>query len=131
MSASDSFWIPSGIPAELQVAASIPGTPPETVGEHRRRLEAYLAQLVRELDENVEPGYAAAVAFEVTMDPAFQLPPNQATPGTVAALLMQTDGLMSRMVYEENLGPGDKSPEMQEAARESSLEDRLAGLSLW
>jgi len=128
---SQQFWVPRNLPGEMQIALSIPGSPPKTTGEHRRRLEAYLARLVEQLDNETERGYAAAVAFAVTMDPAFQISPSQATPGTVASLLMETDGLMSRMVFEENLGPGIKNPVTQQMCRESGLEDRLASLRIW
>ena len=51
MNTSQKYWIPKGLPEELQVALSIPGKPPKTRAEHRNRLWALLETLAEELDE--------------------------------------------------------------------------------
>ena len=129
MSESDSFWIPSGIPAELQVALSIPGDPPKTVGEHRGRLEAYLVTLAEEVEEDAGRGIASEDAYAVIPDQTLYLE-MPVGPHTLVQILLASDLMPSLSIPESSLGPGVDDPELQERCRESGFQDRLVGLRL-
>jgi hypothetical protein len=129
MSKSRQYWIPRGLPEELQVALSIPGPPPKTLGDHRNRLEALLETLAEELEEQVGAGAAARDAYAVIPDENLYLSMS-APPYQVVAMLMESDLMANVYLPEKALGPGVRDPELQERCREAGFQDRLVNFVL-
>lgn len=56
------------MPESLHVALSIPCNPPKTTADHRVRLEFYLLQQAKELEESEGRGEAFGQTYEVVKD---------------------------------------------------------------
>ena len=128
MNESIRYWIPRGLPEYLQVALSIPGEPPKTVGEHRNRLEALFMTLAEEAEDGVGPGELAEEVYQFVPDQALYLETN-APPETVVQILMESDFLTRTYLPASSLGPGIKSPALQDRCEEANFYDRLTNLT--
>ena len=129
MNESVQYWIPRGLPEHLQVALSIPGRPPKTLTEHRNRLEALFITLAEEAEEGVGAGELAGQVYGIVPDQTLYLE-NPSDPQVIVQILMESDHLTRTYLPEENLGPGIKSPTLQDRCEEASLFDRLTNLTL-
>jgi hypothetical protein len=128
MNESVQYWIPRGLPDYLQVALSIPGKPPKTLTEHRNRLEALFMTLAEEAEENLGAGELAGQVYGIVPDQTLYLE-NPSDPQEIVLILMESDHLTGTYLPEENLGPGIKSPALQDRCEEASLLDRLTNLT--
>ena len=108
MHQSVQFWVPEGVPQELQVALSIPGHPPKTTQEARDKLEFHLGRLAKELDENVGQGSACQFAYQVVPDQLLFLESETASPELVIQILMESD-FFSLPLLEHVRGTQDKT----------------------
>lgn len=129
MNTSQKYWIPRGLPEHLQVGLSIPGRPPKTLTEHRNRLEALLMTLAEEADENLGAGILAEWVYGIVPDQTLYLE-NPSDPQEIVLILMESDHLARAYLPEENLGPGIKSPTLQDRCEEANFFDRLTNLTL-
>jgi hypothetical protein len=128
MNESVQYWIPEGMPEHLQVALSLPGKPPKTLTEHRNRLEALFMTLAEEAEENLGAGELAGQVYEIVPDQTLYLE-NPSDPQEIVLILMESDHLTRTYLPEENLGPGIKSPTLQDRCEEANLYDRLTNLT--
>ena len=128
MNESVQYWIPRGLPDYLQVALSIPGKPPKTLTEHRNRLEALFMTLAEEAEENLGAGELAGQVYEIVPDQTLYLE-NPTDPQEIVGILMESDHLTSVFLPESSLGPGIKSPTLQDRCEEANLFDRLTNLT--
>jgi hypothetical protein len=128
MNESVQYWIPRNLPDYLQVALSIPGKSPKTLTEHRNRLEALFMTLAEEAEENLGAGELAGQVYGIVPDQTLYLE-NPSDPQEIVLILMESDHLTGTYLPEENLGPGIKSPALQDRCEEASLLDRLTNLT--
>jgi hypothetical protein len=129
MSPPATFWIPPGIPERLQLALSIPGSPPKTRQEHWDRLEFHLVRLAEEFEEYASRRDLLDTVYSIFPDTNISLLPSDCTPSVLFYALMQSDLICgARLSSDYQLGPGVVDSELQEAAAESGLEDRLYAL---
>lgn len=118
--------IPTGVPDHMPVALSIPGEPPDSLGEHMSRLETLLAELAKELEEWSQPGYALRTAQETVPDTNLMYQPDDISADTLAYVLMNSDQLQTAAILEAD--GGDYDEVYQDACREANFEERLAAL---
>jgi hypothetical protein len=116
MNESVQYWIPRGLPDYLQVALSLPGKPPKTLTEHRNRLEALFMTLAEEAEENLGAGELAQQVYGIVPDQTLYLE-NPSDPQEIVLILMESDHLTRTYLPEKNLGPGIKSPALQDRSR--------------
>jgi hypothetical protein len=128
MNESVQYWIPRGLPEHLQVALSIPGNPPKTVGDHRNRLEALYMTLAEQAEENIGPGELAQQVYGIVPDQTLYLE-NPTDPQEIVQILMESDHLTRVFLPESSLGPGIQSPALQDRCEEANLFDRLTNLT--
>ncbi|MFC1797013.1 hypothetical protein ACFL1V_07960 [Pseudomonadota bacterium] len=129
MNESVQYWIPEGVPESLQVALSVPGNPPKTVGDHRARLEFHLQTLAKQEEEEQGKGWAFRQAYEVVKDQLLYLEGETASPELVVQILMDSDLMTNVYLPKESLGPGIKDSELQERCQESQFQDRVYAIS--
>jgi hypothetical protein len=128
MNESVQYWIPKGLPEHLQVGLSIPGKPPKTLTEHRDRLEALFMTLAEEAEENVGPGELAGQVYGIVPDQTLYME-NPTDPQEIVLILLESDHLTAVYLPESSLGPGIKSPDLQDRCEEANLYDRLTNLT--
>lgn len=115
------YWLPGDLPEHLRVANSIPGEKPDSLGEHRARLEHHLLELAKQWESEYGRGSAWDIAKEEVPDSNIYEFPETASLEELIDALTCSDLVQIRIADE-----GDYDEDLQGDCEESDFRDRLS-----